>query len=66
MKKFIIIALAATAALASCTTSRMAAMQQELDRYHRMDSLAYQLLMDNNVPDADGSDTMAEYLNLHK
>ena len=56
-----------TLTIYSCASAnRMQAMQQELDRYHRIDSLAYDIITRNNVPDMDGGDAMAEYLELHK
>ncbi len=54
-----------TLTIISCASAnRMQSMQQELDRYHRLDSLAYDIITRNNVPDMDGGDAMAEYLEL--
>lgn len=56
-----------TLTIYSCASAnRIQAMQQELDRYHRIDSLAYDIITRNDVPDMDGGDAMAEYLEFHK
>ncbi len=55
-----------TLTIYSCASvSRIQIMQQEIDRCHRIDSLAYDIINRNNVPDMDGGDAMSEYLELH-
>lgn len=56
-----------TLTIYSCaSTSRIQDMQQEIDRCHRIDSLAYDIIIRNGIPDTDGGDAMSEYLELHQ
>ena len=50
----------------SCaSTARVNALQERLNKYQKMDSLAQDIISRNNVADMDGSDSMAEWLDLH-
>ena len=50
----------------SCaSTARVNALQERLNKYQKMDSLAQDIMSRNNVADMDGSDSMAEWLDLH-
>ena len=52
--------------LFSCATAtRVNALQDQLNKYQKMDSLAQDIMSRNNVADMDGSDAMAEWLDLH-
>lgn len=50
----------------SCaSTTRVNSLQEQLNKYQKMDSLAQDIISRNNVADMDGSDSMAEWLDLH-
>ena len=50
----------------SCASiTRVNALQGQLNKYQKMDSLAQDIMSRNNVADMDGSDAMAEWLDLH-
>lgn len=53
-------------ALVSCaSTVRVSALQEKLNKYQKMDSLAQDIMSRNNVADMDGSDAMVEWLDMH-
>ena len=61
----IAIALLSLTFFSCATATRVNSLHEQLSKYQKMDSLAQDIMSRNNVADMDGSDSMAEWLDLH-